>query len=102
MSELFNQKEFSLYLEELRKKLAEDIDNISQEDIEQQDIVKNSSLPLASIPLYLNAEKSLRKHGNPLNFTSEDVINTFKLQLESGVSAPGIHPLTMTKNGCDM
>ncbi len=61
----------------------------------REKLLKATSLPLAAIPLYQNAERSLRKHGDPLKFSATDLINTFKEQLQSGVSAPGIHPITI-------
>ena len=53
-----------------------------------------TSLPIASIPLYQNAEESLRIYGTPIKFNSNEVINVFKNQVIQGISAPGIHPIS--------
>ncbi|KKK86969.1 hypothetical protein LCGC14_2757930, partial [marine sediment metagenome] len=53
-----------------------------------------TSLPIASISLYQNAEESLRIYGTPIKFNSNEVINVFKDQVIQGISAPGIHPIT--------
>jgi len=58
-------------------------------------LLKATVLPIASIPLYQNAEESLRTRKNPLEFSAEDVIKTFESQVQQGVSAPGIHPITI-------
>lgn len=60
----------------------------------RQKLLDAIGIPLASVPLYQNAEESLRKYGNPLSFNGRDVIKVFKQQVEQGVSAPGIHPIT--------
>lgn len=60
----------------------------------RKELLNITSLPIASIPLYQNAEESLRKYGDPLQFSSKKVINTFKEQIIQGISAPGIHPIT--------
>ena len=53
-----------------------------------------TSLPIASIPLYQNAEESLRIYGTPIKFNSNEVINVFNDQVIQGISAPGIHPIS--------
>lgn len=60
----------------------------------RKELLSTTSLPIASIPLYQNAEESLRVNGDPIKFHSKDVLRTFKEQINQGISAPGIHPIT--------
>ena len=60
----------------------------------RKELLNITSLPIASIPLYQNAEESLRNYGDPLQFRSKDIIKIFKEQINQGISAPGIHPVS--------
>ena len=57
-------------------------------------LLNASSLPIASIPLYQNAEEGMRIYDDPIHFNSTEVIKIFKEQIHQGISAPGIHPIT--------
>ena len=54
-----------------------------------------SPLPLAAVPLYQNAERARRAHGNPLAFSATETITVFAEQIIQGITAPAFH--TMTK-----
>jgi phosphomethylpyrimidine synthase len=60
-------------------------------------------VPIASIPLYQNVEESRSKKGDPLAFTTDEVLEVFERQIESGVTAPGIHTMNkeLAKNYLD-
>ena len=60
----------------------------------RKELLNLTSLPIASIPLYQNAEESLRINGDPIQFSSRDTIKIFKEQIIQGISAPGIHPIS--------
>ena len=60
----------------------------------RKELLNITSLPIASIPLYQNAEESLRINGDPIQFSSRDMIKIFKEQIIQGISAPGIHPIS--------
>jgi phosphomethylpyrimidine synthase len=51
-------------------------------------------VPLAAVPLYQNAEAARRQHGNPLAFSSDDVVRVFASQVEHGITAPAFHTMT--------
>jgi len=60
----------------------------------RKELLSTTSLPIASIPLYQNAEEALRVNGDPIKFHSKDILKTFKEQINQGISSPGIHPIT--------
>jgi len=62
--------------------------------LNRQKLLKEITLPLASIPLYQNAEISIAKYKDPIAFKSNDVIKTFLEQVKTGISAPGFHPVS--------
>ncbi|MGV9173059.1 MAG: phosphomethylpyrimidine synthase ThiC [Promethearchaeia archaeon] len=57
-------------------------------------LINSVNLPIASIPFCQNVEDSLRHNNNPLEFSTENVLKVFEEQIKSGISAPGIHPIT--------
>ncbi len=60
----------------------------------RKQLLNVTSLPLASIPLYQNAEESMRIYNDPIHFDSTEVIKIFEEQIHHGITAPGIHPIT--------
>ena len=60
----------------------------------RKQLLNVTSLPLASIPLYQNAEESMRIYDDPIHFNSTEVIKIFEEQIQKGISAPGVHPIT--------
>lgn len=61
-------------------------------------VIGIARLPIASVPLYQTVENAKSETGNSLDFNAEDLIENFKLQLEQGVVAPGIHTMTRKLN----
>jgi len=57
-------------------------------------LIQSISVPLASIPLYQNADSARQTKNNPLDFTASDLLAVFEDQLSQGVTAPGIHTMT--------
>ncbi|MBN2565692.1 MAG: phosphomethylpyrimidine synthase ThiC, partial [Candidatus Eisenbacteria bacterium] len=57
-------------------------------------LVETLKVPIAAIPLYQNAQDSVAKTGDPLNFTPEEVLDVFRQQVLQGVTMPGFHTMS--------
>jgi phosphomethylpyrimidine synthase len=63
--------------------------------LHRKKLIEAIQVPIASVPLYQNADEARTRNGNPLAFSCEDVLEVFEQQIKDGVTAPGIH--TMNK-----
>ncbi|MGQ4876211.1 MAG: phosphomethylpyrimidine synthase ThiC, partial [Promethearchaeia archaeon] len=57
-------------------------------------LLNQIKIPIASIPIYQNAEQSLRLDGNIYSFTADDIIKIFREQVKIGIASPGIHTIS--------
>ncbi len=57
-------------------------------------LIDSIGVPIAAIPLYQNVENALTERGDPLAFTSKEVIDVFEQQILNGVTMPGLHTMS--------
>ena len=57
----------------------------------RKEIIRNSPIPIGTVPIYEIAVNASRKKGNFLKFTIDDILDTLQLQAEEGIDFFTIH-----------